>query len=51
MDVSVWKRLKSFVRGVREYKRHFTTRYKEAPRKAAYEAGRAFARKLTRYYY
>lgn len=48
MDVSVWKRLKSFVRGVRESRDHLTTKYKQPARNDAYAAGRAFARWIMR---
>lgn len=48
MKVSVWKRLKSFVRGVRESRDHRITKYGHQSRNEAYAAGRAFARWIMR---
>ena len=45
---SAYKRLKSFLRGVRESGDHLTTRYGEQARNDAYAAGRAFARWVMR---
>lgn len=39
----LYKRLKSFLRGIRESRDHRTTKYKEVARNDAYASGRGFA--------
>ncbi|WJJ54977.1 hypothetical protein [Xanthomonas phage RTH11] len=43
----MWKRIRSFYRGLREWRPGMTTKYKCESRQAAYELGRVWGRRLS----
>lgn len=47
----MWKRLRSFYRGLREWRPGMTTKYQCESRQKAYEAGRLWGQRLSFYRY